>query len=469
MPRRSSSSGVDAVADHPAIAGDGRRLVKERGLELRPQLGEIVELRDEALDERSLRLRQQHANARHERDRLPQRDEIARTGNPERGARNEALDVVDRLQRLAQLCAFDRAKRELFDGVETILDPLERDQRTQQPRPQQAAAHRCHRAIDFVEQRPGPAAVGRIDDFERAQRRRIDDQAVGASAKCDLAHVREVGLLRVAQVVHERAGSAHGGRTIVESETDEALRLKLVEQRAPCRFLLEGPARHVRHARIPTHLRHERRRVLKSLGRDDLARLQDRQLVGESLTAGRPVILGSGEFSRRQIEERDADSFGGGVRRHRHEKRRLAGLEIAGIGQRTRGHDADDLAADESLRLARILHLLAHCDAESLLDEARDVAVSGVKGDAAHRDGATGRILRTRRQRELEGARRGEGVLVEHLVEVAHAEKDDGVSVLTLGIEVLPHRRGRPGRLGKDWGGHHSCAGWVVENLQGRV
>ena len=34
-----------------------------------------------------------------------------------------------------------------------------------------------------------------------------------------------------------------------------------------------------------------------------------------------------------------------------------------------------------------------------------------------------------------------ERVLVEHLVEVAHAEEDDGVAVLTLGVEVLPHRR----------------------------
>ncbi len=171
-----------------------------------------------------------------------------------------------------------------------------------------------------------------------------------------------------------------------------------------------------------------------------------------------------------QIEERDADSPRvSAIGRHRHEERRLAGLEIAGVGQRARRHDADDLAPDESLRLSRILDLLADGDAKPLLDEARDVAVGGVEGHAAHRDRAAGRILRTRRQRELERARRREGVLVEHLVEVAHPEKDDGVAVLTLGVEVLPHRRGRPGRFGKDWGGHHSCAGWVVENLQGRV
>ena len=36
-----------------------------------------------------------------------------------------------------------------------------------------------------------------------------------------------------------------------------------------------------------------------------------------------------------------------------------------------------------------------------------------------------------------------ERVLVEHLVEVAHPEEQDGVAMLLLGVEVLPHRRRR--------------------------
>ena len=59
------------------------------------------------------------------------------------------------------------------------------------------------------------------------------------------------------------------------------------------------------------------------------------------------------------------------------------------------------------------------------------------------------RILRARRQRQLEGARRGQRVLVEHLVEVPHAEEDDRVAVLPLGVEVLPHRGSRAGRFGR--------------------
>ena len=92
-------------------------------------------------------------------DRLPQRHQIARSRGPERRARDEPLDVVDRLQRLAHLRPLGAAERELLDRVEPILNPLERDQRPQQPGAQQPAAHRRHRAIDLVEQRTGASAV----------------------------------------------------------------------------------------------------------------------------------------------------------------------------------------------------------------------------------------------------------------------------------------------------------------------
>ena len=36
-----------------------------------------------------------------------------------------------------------------------------------------------------------------------------------------------------------------------------------------------------------------------------------------------------------------------------------------------------------------------------------------------------------------------ERILVEHLVEVAHPEEQDRVAMLSLGIQILPHRRRR--------------------------
>ena len=94
MPRRSSSSGVDAVADDAAVARDQRRLVEQRAVERVADVGEIVELGDQAADERRLELVEHHAHARHRGDRLAQRHEIARPGRAERGARDQPLDVV---------------------------------------------------------------------------------------------------------------------------------------------------------------------------------------------------------------------------------------------------------------------------------------------------------------------------------------------------------------------------------------
>ena len=82
--------------------------------------------------------------------------------------------------------ALGGAERELLDGVEPILDALERQQRPQQPGAQQPAAHRRDRAIDLVQQRPG-ACRRRADSTTSRCRSVIGsiDQAVGAGAVAD--------------------------------------------------------------------------------------------------------------------------------------------------------------------------------------------------------------------------------------------------------------------------------------------
>ena len=70
-------------------------------------------------------------------------------------------------------------------------------------------------------------------------------------------------------------------------------------------------------------------------------------------------------------------------------------------------------------------------------DELRGVGVELVVGEAAHR-GDVGRPLAAGGQRQVEGAARDLSVLVEHLVEIAHAEQQDGAGVLSLERAVLP-------------------------------
>ena len=82
------------------------------------------------------------------------------------------------------------------------------------------------------------------------------------------------------------------------------------------------------------------------------------------------------------------------------------------------------------LAFFRVLDLFTDRDPKPFLDESRNVRVGRVVGHAAHRDRTATAVLRPRRQGQLEGARGDEGILVEHLVEVAHAEEDEGVGVL---------------------------------------
>ncbi len=60
---------------------------------------------------------------------------------------------------------------------------FERDQRTNQPRAQQPAAHRRDRLVDLVEQRSDAAALAAFENLEVLQRDRVDQQVRGLLAE----------------------------------------------------------------------------------------------------------------------------------------------------------------------------------------------------------------------------------------------------------------------------------------------
>ena len=235
--------GIDAVANDAAVAGERPAARRAASVERLADVGEVVELRDQAADERRLKIVEQQLHARDGSERLAERDEIARPGGAERGASDQPLDVVDRLQ--ACRAAFARsvvAERELLDRIEPILDPLERHERPQQPRAEQAAAHRRDGAIDLVEQRPvrPPSAASMTSRF-----RSVVGSIEQASAPVRKAISRTCA--RSAFCVSRRyctrapaARTAGGCGRRARNRPASAL-LHLVDQRAPCRLELECP------------------------------------------------------------------------------------------------------------------------------------------------------------------------------------------------------------------------------------
>ena len=117
-------------------------------------------------------------------------------------------------------------------------------------------------------------------------------------------------------------------------------------------------------------------------------------------------------------------------------------VEAGAVDDRAGRDDADDIALDKALGERRVLGLLADGDLVALGDQARDVGVARMIGNAAHRRLILRRLAAVAgRQRQVKLARGELSILVEHLVEVAQAEKEDRILILFLDLQILLHHR----------------------------
>ena len=113
------------------------------------------------------------------------------------------------------------------------------------------------------------------------------------------------------------------------------------------------------------------------------------------------------------------------------------------IGERRARRDRlHHRALDDPFRQLRVFDLLADRDAESLRDEASHVVARRLDRDAGERDLGRAAIV-PRGERQPENPRRDFGVFVEHFIELAHPEKQDGVLMSALDLTILLHQRRR--------------------------
>ena len=176
-----------------------------------------------------------------------------------------------------------------------------------------------------------------------------------------------------------------------------------------------------------------------SVGRDDFRRPPYRDFRCQALLPTLAASLCGDEFPRRRVGEGDARAA---LRRNDCQQvvRDLA-LEERVFYQRARRHDTHDLAAHDSLRGRRVLHLLADGDLDARLDELGQVAVEGVVRDARERHLLLGPLV-PRSQDDTQHLGRDLGVLAEGLVEVPEAEEQQRPWMLRLDCLILGHKRG---------------------------
>ena len=119
-------------------------------------------------------------------------------------------------------------------------------------------------------------------------------------------------------------------------------------------------------------------------------------------------------------------------------------LQHGGRNNGARGDDANDIPVHQPLGGGRVLGLLADGHLVALGDEPGNVALTGVVGHAAH----GGALLRGlvpvpggEGQVQLLGHQLG--VVEEHFIKIAQSEKQNGVRVAVLHLQILFHHGGQ--------------------------
>ncbi len=346
---------------------------------------------------------------------------------------------------------------ECLHGAKPRIDGLGVHQRLLDPGAQQPLAHRGFGLIQHPEQRAALfAAAHRLGQLQIGAGHRGQPHILGIGIVLHGLNALNAVLLGLVQVVKQGGhGVGHEGVFLI-AQRRAPVRTELVRHRGLHDSVLEAGVLAQLHQRVGVLLdvgRHilevEHRRadqdlaghVPAKLGDDRAADLLGVQLCGVGLTcryigkadARAPASTGAAAVNACQIVV-------------------FILREHAALDDGAGGDNADDVPLDKPLRQRRILHLLTDGDLVALGDQARHISLIGVERHAAH-GGALLLAAVFAGQCQLQFARGCQRVIIEHLIEVSDAVKQDLVWMLFFDFKILLHH-GRYCLLGHV---SHSC------------
>ena len=327
-------------------------------------------------------------------------------------AGGEPLQVADRAERASDALALVRPLDEFLHGVEAGRDLVGDDERSQQAPAQQTRPHRGPRAVDEGEKRRALAGAQGLHEFEVPPGHLVEVHHASGPVHARRPQVVEAGRPHLVQVTEEGAARREEKRVArrVEAEAGrggdpEPLPEPLVPERsveAP-----GGPRGHVPGSG----------RRLRLLGDHDLGGLESPKFV---------VEIRGGDLAKLELAGREVD--GGeperGVSGDRDDVVVAARREELVLEDRARSDDLDDVPLHDPPGLRRILELLADRHATAHFEQAGDVLVHGLHGDAREGDVPLSAVV-PGGEGESQQAAPLLRVLEEHLVEVADPEEEE--------------------------------------------
>ena len=373
---------IETGCDHAAFAQQRRRLVRQRPLQAlahRRMVGQIVH---QAIQQRAVQIKQQSAQLGQARQPPAQGGQVPWPGGGQRDAGQDALQVAHAAQQALQGLA-RRGVAQGGDGLVTATQFALLAQRALHPAPQQAAAHRCLGAVQHGGQGVFGAAAQIGFQLQVAAGRGIEQQTVLGMLHMQRTQMRQGATLGVLHIRQQRARSGDSGIEPFGAEAAQVMGLELAAQlllraehiempgRAPPQGAMGGPWR-------------GQGKVFGNQQFRGLQPLQFRQPVG---LVDR---FQDAEAAAGQIQPRQGVAFADPVQTG--QQIVAMGLQQAVFSDRAGRDDAGDGALHRTLAGCGGAHLFAdHCRLAQL-EQAGQIALQGVVGDAGHGDRRTGRF-----------------------------------------------------------------------------
>ena len=424
-----------AVADDAAVADDQARFVLDAPAEQVIDVVMGLQAVIEAVQEVGTGTGQDLFQLRDDGQRFPQGYQVFRAHGPRFDAGQDAFKIVDPVQHVCRVLAHDFVEDEVFDGILAARNVGNADERRFQPLAQEPAAHGRLGLVQDIEEGPPAAAVADVlRDFQMAQAGRIDDQTPFIVDMFQRIDVGNIGLHDVADISQEHADTLAGRRgssKVFGREIGPGL-FPVVDTVIGRKF------RDRTLSQVAAQVFADGVHILPHVGVNEFTRFVDGQDVEQTVFHDRGRAVGPQTFARRDVHEgdgKDGIAFGQAadvivlLRRH-------------GIlqGNRPRRDDLDDLALDDSLGQFRVFHLFADSDFIAFVDQPFDIGVGRMEWYAAHGD-LLFIAASPAGQGQVEFARRRQGIVKKHFIEIAEAEKEDFILALLFDFHVLLHHR----------------------------
>ena len=355
------------------------------------------------------------------------------------GPGHQPLDIGNIAERFGQLAACYRMFHQALDCIEPVVDDLAGNQWLFQPAPQQALAHGSGSFIQDPEQSsplfPAPHGLGQLQ-VRAGHIGQVHILGFGvADDRFEAADALDLGVMQVLQqtphgVFYQTILANFGGIGPVPSElfcqggVDETRGVPLVfhqlDSTVHIFFDVVGHFPTGKHAGIHQYLA---------------------GMIAAKLGDHRQADLGVGKLcdmsgTRGDIRKANTCLFPFQVETGNVVVAVI--LKHAALNDGTWRHHPDDIPFDQALGGGRVLHLLADGYLIALGNQPGHIGLVAVERHAAHGSPLfLAALLAGQGQIQFPGSR--DGVVIEHLIEIADAIKEDLILMLLFDIQILFH------------------------------